>query len=545
MQQTSTDDNAMAVNSDPQETSNLCTSNQEGRLTRRSVLGSLLAGVAISALPAAAQPSPSRNGISLGAIADRAIPLDYLGLSYETAQLADPTFFAADNRELVSLFRTLSSQGVLRIGGNSSEFCWWKTKPNQSAPPMPASSHADGNWMPQKFTAIEPVAIDHLAEFLDATGWKAIYGLNLGTGSPERDAEEAAYVARILGTRLLYFQIGNEPEYYSDANNRLRAPNWDFEQYFAQWTAFVQAVTQRVPDARFGGPDVGSNADWVIQFAERAPKALPRRIVACTSHYYAEGPPDSPFTTVARLLARNPKFESALDRVTAAAMQAGIAYRMTEGNTCYRGGKPGLSNAFCSALWAADYLLLLASRGAVGVNLHGGGSQQIRFSLGGHLPGESLAPGADPAAALGSFYTPIAGSREAHFSARPVFYGMKIAGLLAGGRMRSVLFDTPPADARAWAAETPSGEIRIVVVNKDPQQDLDLRVPSKGAAELWRLEAPNLSATSGVTLAGAECETGKGWRPRQKEHLACRSGSITVQIPRASAAILFLPNVHS
>lgn len=83
--------------------------------------------------------------------------------------------------------------------------------------------------MPQQFTAIEPVAIDRLAGFLHVTGWRAIYGLNLGTGTPDRDAEEAAYVAKALGPRLLFFQIGNEPEYYSNASNRLRPSGWDFE----------------------------------------------------------------------------------------------------------------------------------------------------------------------------------------------------------------------------------------------------------------------------------------------------------------------------
>ena len=34
---------------------------------------------------------------------------------------------------------------------------------------------------------------------------------------------------------------------------------------------------------------------------------------------------------------------------------------MTEGNTCYRGGKPDVSDAFAAALWSADYSLLLAS----------------------------------------------------------------------------------------------------------------------------------------------------------------------------------------
>jgi hypothetical protein len=34
---------------------------------------------------------------------------------------------------------------------------------------------------------------------------------------------------------------------------------------------------------------------------------------------------------------------------------------MTQGNTCYRGGKPGVSDVFAAALWSADYSLLLAS----------------------------------------------------------------------------------------------------------------------------------------------------------------------------------------
>ena len=101
--------------------------------------------------------------------------------------------------------------------------------------------------------------------------------------------QEAAYVARRLGKRLLFFQIGNEPEYYRDANNRLRPQDWNFDKYLAQWMTFAKAVIARVPEARFGGPDVGSNAQWVIRFAQEAPQLLPGRIVACTGHYYVDG----------------------------------------------------------------------------------------------------------------------------------------------------------------------------------------------------------------------------------------------------------------
>jgi hypothetical protein len=531
----------MEMNAVPQFCKNdgIGTPGSENKVSRRRVLGSLLAGAALGAIPSAAQSLAAQENLSLGRPVAVSVPLDYVGLSYETAQLADPTFFADDNRELVSLFRSQSQHGVLRIGGNSSEFCWWKRKPGETPPAMPASSHNEGNWMPQEYTAIEPIAIDRLAGFLGATGWRAIYGLNLGTGAPQRDAEEAAYVAKTLGSRLLYFQIGNEPEYYKNANTGLRPPNWNFDQYIAQWTTFARAVIERVPGARFGGPDVGSDDSWVVRFAQEAPKLLPGRIVACTEHYYAEGPPDSPRATVAGLLSGDARIDRDLPRIVEAAGSAGIVYRMTEGNTCYRGGKPGMSNAFCSALWAADYLLKLASYGCAGVNLHGGGSKQIRAALGGHLPGEQLDPGAEAAAKDGSFYTPIAGSRELGFKARPVLYGMKLASVLAGGRMRPVSLGVVQPMATAYAADMEGAGTRVVIINKHASSNLQVRLESRHGAKIWRLEAPSLTATAGVTLAGAPLDAANPWKPIREEQVTSEAGFLTINVGAASAVALF------
>jgi hypothetical protein len=507
--------------------------------SRRAFGRSVLAGAASAFLAKPVRSDSRVRELKFESAMPQQIPADFVGFSYETMQLADPTFFAADNRELIGLFRALSPRGVLRIGGNSSEFCWWQSRPDQPPPPDPSSAGNPNNWMPHKVTAIQPAAVDRLAEFLDATGWKAIYGLNLGTGTPERDAEESAYVARVLGPRLLYFQIGNEPEYYRDANNGLRAADWNFEKYLAQWAAIARAVMELVPGARFGGPDVGSDGAWVVRFAQEAPKLFPGRIVACTGHYYAEGPPDNPAVTVARLLAPDPRIDRDLTRIMKAAAGAGIPYRMTEGNSCYRGGKPGMSNAFCSALWAADYMLKLASYGCVGVNLHGGGSKQIRDSLGGHLPGESMDPTAATVAKEGSFYTPIAGSRESGFRARPVLYGMMLAGLLAGGRMRAVTLDSGPAGAVAYAADMEQGETRIVVINKDASSDLPVRFPCQSGVKVWRLEGPVLTATTDVTLAGAPIVATDSWKPRREERIASREGSVELNIRAASAVAVF------
>jgi hypothetical protein len=225
-----------------------------------------------------------------------------------------------------------------------------------------------------------------------------------------------------------------------------------------------------------------------------------------------------------------------------AADRADIRYRMTEGNSCYRGGKPGVSDAFGSALWAADYLLKLAGYGCSGVNLHGGTSQAIRHSLGGHLPGEKLGAEAAAAAAEGSFYTPIAGSREKGFSARPVFYGMKLAGLLCSGRMRPVSFDGSAVNATAWSAEMPDGSTRLLLLNKDPQRRLEVSIPSTREARLWRLEAPNLEAASNVTLAGTEIKPGKTWHPQHEERLAIKKGQILLELGKGSGAVLFFDN---
>ncbi len=506
---------------------------------RRFVTAAALASGALAKLPAWAQESDMEVSLSFGEAAAKAVPRDYLGLSYESAQLADPAFFAADNRELVSLFASLTSDGVLRIGGNSSEFCWWKTGAADKPPDLPESAARPDNWMPHSFSAIEPVAVDRLAGFLEATDWKAIYGLNLGTSTPESNAEEAAYVAKRLGSRLLYFQIGNEPEYYRDANNRLRPQDWNFDKYLAQWTTFARAVIARVPEAVFGGPDIGSNAQWVSRFAQEAPPMLPGKVVTCSGHYFVMGPPDDPRSTVERLLGTDRNLDRDVPRMVSVANASHLAYRMTEGNSCYRGGKPGVSNAFCSALWAADYLLKMASFGCSGVNLHGGSTNAIRSALGGHLPGEQVAPDAAAVATDGTFYTPIAGSREHGFTARPVFYGMRLAGILAGARMRPVRFDHAPANAAAWAAESPEESTRLVLLNKHARQKLPISIPSAHNAKLWRLLAPGLTAISDVTLAGAQITPGTTWKPLREESLISANGQVKIELEPASGAALF------
>ena len=154
---------------------------------------------------------------------------------------------------------------------------------------------------------------------------------------------------------------------------------------------------------------------------------------------------------------------------------------MTEGNTCYRGGKPGFSDVFAASLWAADYLLTLASFGYAGVNLHGGSGKAVADSLGGTLPGELLMP--DPKAPHPRpFYTPIA-EIDGKYVAEPVYQGMKFAGNFAGAQLLKLDFNPGPVNATAYAAKLPTGQLAVIIINKDKSQDLPLNLPGYSLAQ--------------------------------------------------------------
>ncbi len=511
-------------------------------MNRRSFLrGASAAAIACSrARLAQAAPASALLTLRSDSAAPR-IPLTFTGLSYELAQLTDPAFFSASNHDLVAYFRLLSPHGVLRIGGNTSEFCWLRTSPDTPEPKLHLpTGNLSANWMPHRLFAITPQAIDALAGFLQATGWRLIYGLNFGNSTPQRAAEEAACVAQKVGSRIEFFQIGNEPDLYHTPTNGTRPPDWGFNDYLKEWTAFAEAISARVPSARFGGPDVAAASHWVTQFGQQVPANIASRLVALTGHYYAEGPPDDPRVTTERLLRGNASIPAETSSIEAVARAHNRVYRMTEGNSCYRGGKPGMSNAFAAALWAGDYMLQLASLGCAGVNLHGGRSTFLTAGLGDHTPGMNVAK--TPQEMHSGFYTPIFTEPDMPVKAMPIFYGMMLANQFAGGTVLHVTGDMKPVNATAYAA-TREQDILVAIFNKDASMPLDVSISAPRAvrtATAWRLQAPSLDSTSGVTLAGAGIQPRAQWSPKAVEPITVSNGIPRIHLPASSAALLFL-----
>src|SRR5262249_49393403 len=141
--------------------------------------------------------------------------------------------------------------------------------------------------------------VDGLADFLNATGWKAIYGVNYKTGTPANDAAEAMYVANKLGGSLAAFEIGNEidrgPPTYSAAT----------------WQSLAAAIQAAAPNAHFAGPATDPGATG---FAATFAHDQAGKLVQLTHHYYGQGA-----RTMAAMLAPDPKLTSILQAISSAA----------------------------------------------------------------------------------------------------------------------------------------------------------------------------------------------------------------------------------
>jgi hypothetical protein len=401
------------------------------------------------------------------------IPQDFIGLSYESAQLANLAFFSAEDTALIALFRELSDQGVLRLGGGTSEFTAFTTE----EPPAAARFDAfgpDTSKNVKSDTPITPKSLRNLRAFLDATNWRCLYGLNLGRGPIARAAEEAFHAQNILGPRLIAFQLGNEPDAW---RNRYRPATWSYADYWKEWSAAHTAVVARVPQAKFAGPDVSNKMAYVTGFAEDVKRSAPD-VVMLTSHYYAMGPAGAPGMTLDKLLSPDPKLERDLQIAMTAAHSAGLPYRMSEGNSCWNGGQPGVSDTLASALWVADMMLDFASLGCAGVNLHGGGN---------------------------GFYTPIAGSLAAGFERRPEYFGMKLVKYIAGATVTDSTLDCTDDRVRAYAARNAKSGL-VIVINKS-NQPAAIRSTLRHAHRQWLLTGPAIDAKQGVALTESNANT--------------------------------------
>lgn len=462
-------------------------------MTRRSFLAASGAAVLASG------QSPTSQAVRVK-VTDHelgAIPPNFMGLGYEISSVAAGVL-SAKNPVYVRLVHALGPRGVIRVGGNTSDYAAF-------TPKGPAVSSPKG-------TLVTAANLQDLAAFLDATGWSLIWGLNLGRGSAQEAAAEAKAVSAAVRDKLLAFEIGNEPDLFGHAH---RPKSYGFDDYLREYKAYQAAIRRELPAAPFAGPDAAGATDWVTRFASDEGSDLK----LLTHHYYRECA--GPASTLDKLLHPDPKLQPELEKLKAASAASHVPYRICETNSFCGGGKQGVSDTFGSALWALDFMFTLAASGAAGVNMETGVNQ------------------------LGwiSWYSPIGDDEHGNYSPTPEYYGMLGFAQASHGQRLASSYDSMGLNLTVYATAPDAKRLCITIVNKDPSQDADVSIscPRKfPRGSLIRLTGPSLDSKQGVTLGGAKVDVSGSWKPSPMESTHSDGGDWQLRVPAARAAILTL-----
>jgi len=420
---------------------------------------------------------------------------DFLGFSYETSLMTSPDFLSPTNSTLLALYSLLGKNGVIRIGGNSSEYGLWR--PNGDITPV------------VKRHIITPDVIKRVAAFVHATGWQCIYGLILGQGNPADSADEAAAVAAALGSSLIAFQIGNEPDLFN--RGALRSTTYGSADYLTEWKTFADAVKVRVPSAQFAGPDTASSMSWVDAIAA----AYGSQLSFLSNHYYSEGPGSSPNSTIDKMMHTSVRLDNMLNRMESAAQSIGRPYRMTELNSVYGGGRRGVSDTQAAAVWGLDLMMRVTLKNGLGVNFHGG---------------------------AGGAYSPVQVT-DGVAGPTPLFYALLAFAQIGAGAIAPVSLKNAPTDLSGYAVKGNHGKLTFVVVNSNTAQPTSVTINSIRQyrnSYVWRLSAPSFDALNSTSFAGASITQNNTWESVTKEGVLYQDADFSIVLPAASAAVIKL-----
>lgn len=431
------------------------------------------------------------------------IPDNFIGLSYEKPEISRPGMFALTHARLVELLRNLGP-GVLRFGGGSLESTGWSDSARTGSTPE---------------DVLTPTDYASLVAFARAVDWKLILGLNLGVFNPNLAADEASHVAQLAQGSLLSLEVGNEPDEYPAQG--LRPAGYGYGDFKSEFESYAAAIVGFAPNLNFSGPATAGSRTiqtWVLQFLQDENA----RVAFASYHLYPLGPTSlepatSPrYATIANLLSpvMMQSVASELGELRRAASTEARPFRITETNSCYAGGQPGVSDVYASALWGVDYLFTLAENGSEGANFHVGTS----------------AP-----------YAPI---EEGTDIPHPLYYGMLFFTQAARGRLvQTSLSSDQGANVSAYASLPAAGQLHVVLVNKESSRALRIKIRTTKAYSQGlslRLVGPSLLATTGVTIGGVAIGASGAWSASFSPDISIRGSTASVDVPAASAVLVRL-----
>jgi hypothetical protein len=99
------------------------------------------------------------------------------------------------------------------------------------------------------------------------------------------------------------------------------------------------------------------------------------------------------------------------------------------------------------------------------------------------------------------------------------------------------------SDLKAFAVRAPEGTLRVCLINKDFNRGGRVTIDAGrhfAASSVMRLGGSAADANAGITLGGASVDEFGTWVPATSEVAHSSRREITVDIPAASAAVVFM-----
>jgi hypothetical protein len=435
----------------------------------------------------------------------RAVPPDFLGLSFEATSLGTMAEYAKRG-DFAALLRSLGG-GVIRFGGVSADTqVGWA----DSSAGRPA-------WAS---TAIVAGELEGLARLANETGWHVLLTLGLAHYEPAVAAREAAAAHAALGSALTALEIGNEPDAYS--HHGLRGAAWGYGQYDTQVDGYRKAITRLTGPLPLAGPGVSGSHAYARWGSGEAAALRPRLL---TGHHYPLGCHQQPQPSIGRLLSLHTRLaeQASLRRYMAVARARGIGFRLDEVGSVSCGGRAGISDTFASALWGVRYVTAAMSAGVEGINFEGNVGNCSGYSpLCASTP-EQMAAG--------------------QLHAQPAWYALLLARSLTGDRPLRTRTAAGHTNVTVAAFARPGGGLHLVLVDGEPAGAPPARVTvhvgaGYGSARVLELMAPSLEATEGVTLGGQSLAANGSWTEPPLPTDPVQGGVVAVTLSPASASLV-------
>jgi hypothetical protein len=421
---------------------------------------------------------------------------DFAGLSYETKRempdAAGKYYFSPQNAPLIKLFQTLGIKN-LRIGGNTVDSA--------------------------KVSIPVPADIDQLFQFAKAADTKVIYSFRLNHGDAPGSSSQAKYIADHYAANLVCFSIGNEPDIYVHS----------YPGYLKAWRPIYDAINQVVPDAKYCGPSLTSNAQpWAHDFARDFYPG--GKILYITQHQYAGGAGGKITDPVyGRDLMLSPAWQAIYQTYYDKFVPPlnNLPYRLEEGNNFYNGGAKDVSDTFASALWGLDYLYWWAAHGSQGINFHNGDEVAA---------GQNLAP---------CRYASFTSAPDGYF-AHPLAYAIKIFNLGSRGQIIPSTL-APDASAKdinlvSYAVLGADKNLYVTLINKEHgagARDASVTIQTHSAkVDTLSLTTPggDVAAKQGLLLGGNGIQDDGSWTESWTPAPAAET--VQVKVPACSVLLV-------